>query len=127
VLVVPVDGGADANAVGARLAATAASRGEQVHFASEFASPNGLDEGGVRRAVEALEQNPGFTVVPVPRLSDPRTVALLDDRRVVVLVGRAGQLERRNLVRAVETLRRLDVPFAGVVLQGPTGNGARRN
>lgn len=127
VLVVPVGADSDPAVVAQRLAETAAARRGSVRLATGLGAADGDGESQVRQAIESFERDDGLSVVPLPRVDDPRTAALLDPHRPVVLVGRAGRLERRKLQRTVEMLRRLDVPCAGVVLQRDGGDASRRS
>ena len=63
-----------------------------------------------------LAQEHGLVIVRLPGLTADATAAALSDSRAVLLVAPARRANRRELVSALDTLRRLDVPCAGVVL-----------
>lgn len=116
VVLVPVGDAVDTEPVAARLAATATARHGRAS----------IMDGPQREDIEKLEQEDGSVIVRLSSLSDDRTAALLGGSRPVVLVGRAGHLDRAQLQSAVRTLQRLDVPLAGVVLQAPENGKGRR-
>lgn len=126
ILVVPLDGGADAEGVARQLAQSAAERAVAVTLA-DLATTAPVPAGGVHRAIRELEERYSVVIAPLPRLEDPRTAALLDETRPVLFVASARRLERGPLIKAVETLRRLGVPCSGVVLNasGPDGRPNR--
>ena len=126
ILIVPLGHGANAGAVARQLASTAADREMTVAVADQ-ATGEAARGGSIRPAIRALEADHSVVFAPVPRLDDLRTAALLDETRPVLFVARAGRLARRELVAAVDTLRRLGVPCSGVVLHGPEADGDPRS
>jgi Mrp family chromosome partitioning ATPase len=63
-----------------------------------------------------LEGEFGTVIVRLPGLASDETAAALNRERPVVLVAPPGRVDRRSLLGAIQTLRRLDVPCAGVVV-----------
>jgi len=61
-----------------------------------------------------------MVIVRLPALAADETAAALTPQRAVLLVAPPGRVERRLLLGAVQTLRRLDVPCAGVVVSRST-------
>jgi len=125
ILVIPLDGGADAGTVAGLLTRSAAERAVTATVADLGTSAEET-VGGVLRTVRDLEERHSVVIAPLRRLEDPGTAALLDGTRAVLFVARAGRLARRDLVAAVETLRRLGVPCSGVVLHGARADGDPR-
>ena len=120
-LIVPLGAAADTAAVAERLARTAQARATPVTVLDLTgralpASVAGA-ESSVRDAVARLEAEYGLVLVRLPSLHDDVTAAALDGGRAVLLVAPAGPVDRAPLQQAVDTLRRLDVPCAGVVMQ----------
>jgi uncharacterized protein involved in exopolysaccharide biosynthesis len=74
--------------------------------------------GGVSAAIEDLEKRYGMVVVQLPGLSSDATAAALREGRPVLLVAPADRVDRARLLVAVETLRRLNIPCAGIVVGG---------
>jgi hypothetical protein len=122
VLVVPLDSRARAATVAERLARTARQRALQVtvlDLSSTNASGNGRVTGegvNVRSVIDRLEQENGMVIVQLPALASEATVAALSETRPVLFVAPPGPVDRARLASAVETLRRLQVPCAGVVI-----------
>jgi Mrp family chromosome partitioning ATPase len=69
-----------------------------------------------------MEQQNGMTVVQLPALTSDATIAALREDRPVLLVAAPGPVDRSRLAAAVDTLRRLHVPCAGIVMS----DGERR-
>jgi uncharacterized protein involved in exopolysaccharide biosynthesis len=124
ILVVPLG----ANAIAAevtvtrQLAMSAAERTLTVTVA-DLAAETPSAAGEVIRTVRDLEERHAVVIVPLARLDDPGTAALLDGTRPVLFVARPGRLRRAELVGAVATLRRIGVQCSGVVLHGPGTDG----
>lgn len=70
----------------------------------------------VSAAVQQLERDHDAVIVRLPALSSEHAAAALTPNRAVVVVAPPGRLERRRLVDTIHTLRRLDIPVAGVVV-----------
>jgi len=109
-------------AVTRQLAMAAAERALTVTVADLAAAVPG-PAGEVIRTVRHLEEGHAFVIVPLSRLDEPGTAALLDGTRSVLFVACPGRLRRAELVGAVATLRRLSVPCSGVVLHDPGTDG----
>lgn len=122
VLVVPLDARAQLGNVAERLARTARQRSLQatvVDLTSSHASGNGkavADVMDVRSMIDRLEQENGVVIVQLPGLASEATVAAMSETRPVLFVAPPGPVDRVRLASAVETLRRLQVPCAGVVI-----------
>jgi uncharacterized protein involved in exopolysaccharide biosynthesis len=117
VLLIPVEQGVGTLRVAERLADTALARGQSATIldltSPSAAAPVGASVGGL---ISRLEQEHSLVVVRLPGMSADSTAAALSDDRPVLLVAPSRRVSRRNLTGAMETLRRLDVPCAGVVL-----------
>lgn len=123
VLVVPLDERADAQAVAERLARTASARSLPVTILDLSGKGAGNGNGRVvgssgefLKNIDQLEQQQGMLVVQLPTLASDATVAALRETRPVVLVAPPGPVDRVRLAAAVDMLRRLQVPCAGVVM-----------
>ena len=117
VLLIPVGDGVGTLRVAERLADTALARGQSATIldltAPAAPAPVGVSVGGL---IARLEDEHALVVVRLPGLSADSTAAALSDSRPVLLVAPSRRVSRRDLTGAMETLRRLDVPCAGVVL-----------
>jgi uncharacterized protein involved in exopolysaccharide biosynthesis len=124
VLVIPLDDRSDTAGVAQRLARTALSRSTGVTVLDLSEVGNGTVGGveNVAATIERLEQENAMVVVRLPGLASDATAAALRETRPVLLVGPEARLDRERLMSAVQTLRRLEIPCAGVVLSGP-GSG----
>ena len=126
VLVVPLDHRAQPRLVAERLARTATARLLPVTLLDlngngAASSGNGLVKSGMidqefLKKIDQLEQQAGVLVVQLPGLSSDVTLAALRETRPVLLVAPPGPVNRVQLASAVEALRRLQVPCAGVVM-----------
>jgi tyrosine-protein kinase Etk/Wzc len=83
-----------------------------------FSRPDGAawGGGGVRAEVEGLEDRFPHVVVAVPHASSPVAVALLAAERPVVVVARGGRATAGALRETVQSLERVGVATAAVVL-----------
>lgn len=117
VLLIPVQAGVGTLRVAERLADTALARGQSATIldltAPAAAAPMGASVGGL---IARLEQEHSLVIVRLPGMTADSTAAALSDDRPVLLVAPPRRVSRRELTGAMETLRRLDVPCAGVVL-----------
>jgi uncharacterized protein involved in exopolysaccharide biosynthesis len=117
VLLIPVEQGVGTLRVAERLVDTALARGQSATIldltAPSAAAPVGASVGGL---ISRLEQEHALVVVRLPGMAADSTAAALNDDRPVLLVAPSRRVSRRELTGAMETLRRLDVPCAGVVL-----------
>jgi len=78
---------------------------------------NGSTPDSVRRAVDVLAESNSLVVVALPQLSEPVSTALLRGEREVLLIARAGQTRRGDLQTASETLHRIGLAPAAVIVQ----------
>jgi uncharacterized protein involved in exopolysaccharide biosynthesis len=117
VLLIPLEQGVGTLRVAERLADTALARGQSATIldltAPTAAAPLGASVGGL---ITRLEQEHSLVVVRLPGMTADSTAAALSDDRPVLLVASSRRVSRRDLTSALDTLRRLDVPCAGVVL-----------
>ncbi len=130
VLVVPLDDRAGSGAVAHRLARTAESRSIRATIldlsnyksattvvprvsAGSIESVGSVD---VAATIGRLEEEFGMVIVRLPGLVTDAAAAALHERRPVLIVAPPTRIDREKLVGAVQLLRRLDVPCAGVVL-----------
>jgi uncharacterized protein involved in exopolysaccharide biosynthesis len=122
VLVVPLEARADTGRVAERLARTALSRALQPTILDLSGGASESAANTVGATIERLEQEYGMVVVRLPGLGSDEAAAALRDTRPVLLVGPEHRLDRARLMDAVQTLRRLDIPCAGVVLSDAGSN-----
>jgi uncharacterized protein involved in exopolysaccharide biosynthesis len=132
-LIVPLDQRAQSGAalVAERLARTARQRSLSatvLDLSSSHVSGNGkgtVDSEQLGSAIDKLEQDNGIAIVQLPQLTSDVTLAVLRETRPVLLVAPPGPVERSRLGHAVDTLRRLQIPCAGVVISdGPAHLGS---
>lgn len=123
VLLVPLGARARVGPVAQRLAQTAAVRALHASILDlSNRNGNGVDpEGQPSRMIEKLERDGDMLVVQLPGLASDITYAALRENRPVVLVAEPGPVDRGILGNALETLARLGVPCAGVVVSGDGG------
>jgi len=128
-LVVPLEAGARAEAatVAQRLARTAQQRALQATVLDMSGSQiegNGklaFESAQVGATIDRMENDGGVTVVQLPELSSDVTLAALRENRPVLLVAAPGPVDRARLARAVDTLRRMQIPIAGIVISDGPG------
>jgi Mrp family chromosome partitioning ATPase len=77
----------------------------------------------VDATIRRLEDENGLVVVKLPTITSDTAAAAIRENRAVLLVAPERRVARTQLVDAVQMLRRLDVPCAGVVLHGNGRNG----
>jgi len=120
VLVVPLYREADALSVAKQVVATAVSRGVTATLLDlgESATRTNLPAADVSAQISRLGGQFSTVVVHLPVLTAEATLAALSHERTAVLVVPTGRVARDQLVAAMETLRRLDVPCAGIVVSG---------
>jgi uncharacterized protein involved in exopolysaccharide biosynthesis len=140
VLVVPLDQRARLDPVIQRLAQTAESRSIRatVLDLSDYQSATTsfvprITSGGVESVsdgifdvnsrISRLEEEFGMVIVRLPGLVTDAAAAALTGARPVLLVAPQRRIDREKLVGAVQLLRRLDVPCAGIVLSGSEQDG----
>jgi uncharacterized protein involved in exopolysaccharide biosynthesis len=129
VLVVPIDSRARAEPVAQQIAHTALARSLSATVldlssmgGNALALPGsaqGISQAmDVNATIDRLEREHALVVVQLPSMGSPTTVAALRRSRPVVLVVPERRIDRAELMGAVQTLRRLDMPCAGIVLSG---------
>lgn len=118
VLVVPLGMGAPVATVAERLERTARQRALSpvvVDFSATSRDQTTLD-GGINAILERLETEHNAVIVQLPGLGAEATVAALSEARPVLFVAPPGPVDRGHLNGAVNTLRLLKVPCAGVIM-----------
>lgn len=120
-LIVPLNGNGRSRAtqVTEGLARTATARSMNVTILDLTAGGNGRPETSVQGSIERMERERGdgsLVLVQLPGLSSETTLGAMHATRPVLLVAPPGPVNRTELEAAVGTLRRLDVPCAGVVM-----------
>ena len=128
-LLVPIDGRVSTAGVAERLARVALARGNEPTVLDLSGSGAPMTQStalttDVNSVMARLESQHGMVIVRLPALAADETAAALRPERTVLFVAPPGRLERRLLVDAIQTLRRLDVPCAGVVVNRAS-DGAR--
>lgn len=137
VLIIPLDPRARVEPVARQIVQTALARSmsatlldlSSLETKSHRALPSLTPPAGgaqpidVNASIERLEQDYRMVIVQLPGIGAPATIAALRRSRPVVLVVPERRIDRAELMGAVQTLRRLDVPCAGIVLSGADGNG----
>ena len=122
-LLIPVDSHTSTAQVAARLADTALARGggaSVLDFSEQGATA--VAGSSANSVIARAEENSSLVVVRLPGLSSESTAAVLSHTRPVLLVAPFDRVKRSVLTAALDTLRRLDVPCAGVVLaESPSG------
>ena len=127
-LVVPLDARArgSVGVVAERLARTARQRSLTANIvdlsAAHAGNGNGAgDADAVGTSLQRMEQGNDVWIVQLPELMSDVTLSALRDTRPVILVAPPGPVDRNRLAQAVDTLRRLQVPCAGVVISDVPG------
>lgn len=135
VLVAPINSRAVAGPVAQRLVETALSRSISATLLdlSALDLPANVQGNGSARliakadgatgfdpnaAIRRLEESHNLVVVQLPALTSHAAAAVLTDDRPVLLVAPVRRIERNSLQHAVDLLRRVGAPCAGVVLHG---------
>lgn len=114
ILVAPVSPTAQVDAVVARLVQTASLRS----IAATVLDLTAGDLADVDGTIQRLEAENGLVVVKLPTITSDTAAAAIREHRSVLLVAPERRIARAQLVGAVQMLRRLEVPCAGVVLNG---------
>ena len=112
-LIVSIDDDTITEPVAARLAGTARARGDLV---TVLDGSDGSAAQSINALIDSAEEASSLVLVRLPGFASEVTAAVLNSSRPVLLVAREGRVNRRALVGAAETLKRLNVPCAGVVL-----------
>jgi uncharacterized protein involved in exopolysaccharide biosynthesis len=125
VLLIPVEPGVATDRVAERLVETALARGQSATILDLTArAPVATVGASVGGMIARLEQEHALVIARLPGLSADSTAAVLSESRPVLLVVPPRRINRRELAGALDTLRRLDVPIAGVVLSDGEPHGA---
>ena len=123
VLLVPLGAGAPLATVAERLARTARQRALQAVVMD--LTGGGTHEGDngkpapttdIGSVIDRMERENGAVIVQLPALASEAAVAALSETRSVLFVAPPGPIDRSRLNTAVQTLRRLNVPCAGVIM-----------
>jgi tyrosine-protein kinase Etk/Wzc len=140
IIVAPVEPRAQARPVAERLVETALSRSMTATLlelsnierpalttTAPTAAGNGLVPAGfdANAAIRRLEETHDVVVVQLPSLTSHVAGAVLDASRPVILVTPERRIARTGLQSAVDLLRRVGAPCAGVVLHGDDRRGIR--
>lgn len=123
-LLVPLDQDADTAGVAERLMRTAMSRSLRatvIDFSEHDDSTPAMLPN-----LQTLSSEFELVVVQLPELASDTTVGALRSDRPVMFVASAGRVDRRELSMAVDSLSRLSVPCAGVVLSRQTSRQTSR-
>jgi tyrosine-protein kinase Etk/Wzc len=119
ILVLPLDPYARTEPVARRLAETASARSISTTVL-DLSNANGTEANS---AIERLESEFGSVIVQLPPLTSQTAAAALRETRPVVLVASAPRVDKIALNNALGTLRRLDIPCAGIIMSASTRNG----
>ncbi len=122
-LVIPLDARARGRAanVADRLARTARQRSIPATVIDLSNPLQGTGASASDAPLQRAEQGAEMVIACLPELSSDATLAALKETRPVVLVAAPGPVDRTQLAHAVDTLRRLQVPCAGVVISDAPG------
>ena len=116
VLLVPLGARAPLASVAERLERTARQRALQPVVMDLTGAQPDVTSGGVIAVIDRLEREHDAVIVQMPPLGTETTVAALSETRPVLFVAPPGPVDRAHLNNAVNTLRLLKVPCAGVVM-----------
>ena len=117
VLLIPLDDDTRTDAVAARIADTARARAQTATVLDLSGSlPVGGQGTQHAELLARLEHEYSVVVVRLRGLATDAAGAVLSPQRAVLLVAPPGRIVRAELTSSVETLRRLGVPCAGVVV-----------
>jgi uncharacterized protein involved in exopolysaccharide biosynthesis len=141
IIVAPIDNRANAKPVAERLVETALSRSitatlldlSNGHRPSLTTSPAVLPVGNqvvpgsfdANATIRRLEETHDVVVVQLASLTSHEAGAVLDATRPVILVTPERRIARTGLQNAVDLLRRVGAPCAGVVLHGDDRHSIR--
>lgn len=118
IVVAPVEAGIPVTPVVSRLAQTATSRALSVAV---------LDLSGpasdINASIQRLEVDHDVVIIQLSSLVSDSAAAALQHTRPVLLVTPASRVDRRQLVGAVQMLKRLEVPVVGIVMSNGVGHG----
>lgn len=126
-LVVPLDRHARTDVVAQGLARTAtarAARATVLDLSRGAGGPGSMVSASdptthnVSALIDQLEQQYEMVVVQLPAFASDETIAALRESRPVLFVASSTRVERASLTNALNVLRRMGVPCAGVVMSG---------
>lgn len=118
ILLAPTEPHTSTTPVANRLAQTAASRSiPSVVLDLSATAPE------VNTTIARLEDEHELVIVQLPSLDSDTAAAALQHGRPVLLVTPGRRTDRRRLISAVQLLKRLDVPVAGIVMNDTGING----
>jgi hypothetical protein len=120
IIVAPIGNGVSVTPIVNRLAQTAGSRSLS---AAVLELPDSYND--VNGSIARLESENDLVIVQLPSLVSDTAAAALQHTRPVLLVAPSRRVERRQLINAVQLLRRLEVPVAGIVMSNGV-NGTHR-
>lgn len=119
IIVAPIEAGVPVAEVVNRLTHTALSRSlSAVVLDLPATAPD------VNGSIARLESEHDLVIVQLPSLVSDTAAAALQHTRPVFLVANGRRIERRRLLGAVQMLRRLEIPVAGIVMSNGK-NGER--
>lgn len=119
VLLIPLGAGAPTAAVAERLATTARQRALEpviVDFSGPHSEQVTTTNGRAGSVIAKLEAEHDAVIVRLPGLGSDAAAAALSETRPVLFVAPPGPIDRAQLNNAVHTLRLLNVPCAGVIM-----------
>jgi Mrp family chromosome partitioning ATPase len=118
IVVAPIEVGLSTTPVANRLAQTAASRSISAVVLDLPATAS-----DVNATIARLESEHDLVIVQLPSLASDTAAAALQHGRPVLLVTPGRRTERKGLLNAVQLLKRLEVPVAGIVMSETGSNG----
>ena len=119
ILVAPLAPTAQVDPVIERLVQTASLRSVSATVL-DLTSGLAVDVDGT---IQRLENENALVIVKLPTITSDIAAAAIREHRAVLLVAPERRVARSQLLDAVQMLRRLEVPCAGVVLHGNGRNG----
>jgi hypothetical protein len=120
IVVAPIEDGVAVTAIVNRLAQTATSRS-----LSAAVLDLSMPTPDVQASVQRLEASHDVVILQLSSLVSETAAAALQPTRPVLLVAPGRRVDRRRLIGAVQMLRRLDVPVAGIVMSNGSERGRR--
>ncbi len=118
-LLVPIDGRARTGEVASRLVRTATARAIDtavLDLSRNGSTPSTAITTDVNQSIRRLESEHQMVIVELATFATDDTAAAMNSERAVLFVVPPGRIERQTLVDAMQTLTRLGVPCAGVVV-----------
>ena len=129
VVILPLDANTSVEPVARRIADTATARAvsatildlsgrskfrENGYAPYTVTAPSGSYD--VNGTIARLESEYGLVIVQLPELSSDVAAAVLNEHRPTIVVAPARRVDRARLANTLQTLKRLEVPCAGVVM-----------